>query len=161
MFSFAYISEHINGIKGNLFTRKQILALFYLTAPLSTPLGESIAKGWLWAVAGLRLCPKPAGPRWLSWHTQLCSPAGGTNAPKTRSPTPGKVPEAALCSSQHWSTSRAPWMPPADELLWSLCQFLRWQQRDRQTCKPLPKDSPHLFFQAEARSKSFKACSQT
>lgn len=111
MFSFAYTSEHINGIKGNLFTTKQILALFYLVAPLTTPLwlpwpgpSRAVLRGWLWAVAGLRVCPKPAGPAtlpmlarlpWLCWHTQLCSPTVGTTAPETRSPTHWESPRTS------------------------------------------------------------------
>lgn len=117
MFSFTCISEHINGTKGNLLTMKQILALFYLTAPLSTPLWESIAKGvalgCCWAQGSAQsLLAQPPCPRWPSWHTQLCSPAGGTSAPVTRSPSPGKVPEPALCSN-----SSAPAHEPPECLL--------------------------------------------
>lgn len=108
MFSFAFISEHINWIYGNLLTMKEMLALFYLIAPLTTPLwllwpgpSRALPRGWLWAVAGHRVCPKPAGPAtsptvtllpWLCWHTQLCSPAGGTTAPETWSPTRWESP---------------------------------------------------------------------
>lgn len=72
MFSFAYTSEHINGIKGNLFTMKQILALFSLIAPLTTPVAavawaqqsgaEGVALGCCWA-QGL---PKACWPRHLA-----------------------------------------------------------------------------------------------
>lgn len=58
------------------------------------------------------LLAQPPRPRWPSWHTQLCSPAGGTSAPVTRSPTPGKVPEPALCSN-----SSAPAHEPPECLL--------------------------------------------
>lgn len=75
MFSFAYISEHINGIKENLFTMKQILALFYLIAPLPTPVwllwpgpSRALPRGWLWAVAGpgsaQSLLAQPPCPWW-------------------------------------------------------------------------------------------------
>lgn len=154
MFSFACISEHINGIKGNLFTMKQILALFCPNAPLTTPLwllcaAEGAALGCCWAQGKPKACwPMVALLPWLCWHTQRCSPAGGTTAPETRSPTCWKVPESALCLSQQCSSFWTPWTPPADEFLLSLHQFLE-QQRDRQTCNPLPKDSPNLFSQPE------------
>lgn len=146
MFSFAYTSEHINGIKGNLFTMEQILALFYLIAPLTTPLwllwpgpSRALPRGWLWAVAGLRLCPKPAGSAalptvallpWLCWHTQLCGRQGEQLHLKPGHPPAGEVPELALCSSPQCSSSWSPWTPATEELL-SLWQFLGWQQRDR------------------------------
>lgn len=163
MLSFACISEHINGIKGNLFTMKEILALFCPSAPLTTPLwllcaAEGVALGCCWAQGQPKACwPMVALLPWLCWHTQLCSPAGGTTEPEIRSPTCWKVPEPA--PAQQCSSFWTPWTPPADELLLSLHQFLE-QQRDRQTCKPLPKDSPNLFFQAEAKSKCFKVSSQ-
>lgn len=84
---------------------KQILALFSLIAPLTTPVAavawaqqsgaEGVALGCCWA-QGL---PKACWPRHLAHggppalavlaHSalQLCSPAGGTTAPETKSPT--------------------------------------------------------------------------
>lgn len=61
MFSFACISEHNNGIKGNLFTMKQILALFCPSAPLTTPLwllcaAEGMALGRCWAQGQPKAC---------------------------------------------------------------------------------------------------------
>lgn len=173
MFSFAYTSEHINGIKGNLFATKQI-SLFYLSAPLTTLCGccglepaeqcQGGSSGLLLGSGSAQsLLAQPPCPRWPS-----CLGCAGTLSSAAlqgeqlhlkpgHQPTE-KVPEPALCSSPQCSSS--PWTPTARILL-SLCQFLGWQQRDRKTCKPLPKDLPHLFFQAEARSKCFKVCSQS
>lgn len=131
---------------------------------------RAVLTRWLWAVAGLRVCPKPAGPGplptvvlppRLCQHTQHCSPAGGTTASETRSPTRWGSPRSGTVLITTVLQLMNPRTPPTVELLSSLCQFLGWQQHDGQTCKPLPKDLPHLFTEAEARSRCFKDCSQS
>lgn len=113
MFSFAYTSEHISGIKGNLFSVKPILVLFYLIAPLTTPLW--LLRGWLWAVLGSgsaqSLLAQPPCPRWPSCPgcAGTLSSAGEQTHLKPGHQPAGKVPEPALCSSQQHSSSWAPW----------------------------------------------------